>query len=153
MTYKATQEVVRRVMPLLERVAVRTVDRARLLQYLSARAGEAWGVLELVADVEEPRPELGATARVLTFRDRASGAEHPIRYPACLDAAVEPLLLAEYQRLATAEGLSLMAQPLFDHFFAAAYCDRCRWRGPEFEQFHRECRFAGHPINYQGIDE
>ena len=50
MTYKATQDVVRRVMPLLERLATRTIDRARLLQYLSARAGADWGALELVAE-------------------------------------------------------------------------------------------------------
>lgn len=152
MTYRATQEVVRRVMPLLERLAVRTVDRARLLQYLSARAGESWGVLEVVAEADEPEPALGATRRVLTFRDLASGAEHPIRYPACLDAALEPLLLAEYQRLA-ADRLSLMDDGLFNHFFERDYCERCRWRGPEFAQFHRECRFAGHPINFQGIDD
>lgn len=149
MTYKATQDVVRRVMPLLERLAVRTIDRARLLQYLSARAGEAWGVLEVVAETEESAPALGASGRVFVFRDRASGAEHPIRYPACLDAALEPLLLAEYQRLASDRRLSLMAEPLFRHFFAAGFCDRCRWRGPEHEQVHRECRFAGHPINFE----
>ncbi len=152
MTYKATQDVVRRVMPLLERLATRTIDRARLLQYLSARAGQDWGVLELVAEVEA-EPALAATERVLIFRDRLSGAEHPIRYPACLDAALEPLILDEYKRLATDHRLSLMAEPLFRHFFGADYCDRCRWRGPEHEQVHRECRFAGHPINFEPDDE
>jgi len=152
MTYKATRDVVRRVMPLLERLAVRTVDRARLLQYLSARAGEAWGALEVVAEADEARPALGSTGRVLTFRDLASGAEHPIRYPACLDPALEPLLLAEYQRLAAGR-LGLMDEGLFRHFFAADFCDRCRWRGAEHEQIHRECRFAGHPVNFEPADE
>jgi hypothetical protein len=149
MTYKATQDVVRRVMPLLERLATRTVDRARLLQYLSARAGADWGVLEVVAEAEIAEPALGATARVLTFRDRATGAEHPIRYPSCLDEGLEPLVREEYKRLATARPLSLMAEPLFRHFFAASHCDRCRWRGAEHEQVHRECRFAGHPVNFE----
>jgi len=153
MTYKATQEVVRRVMPLLERIANRTIDRARLLQYLSARAGESWGVLEVVADSEEQAPALGGTSRVLTFRDRASGAEHEIRYPATLDTEIEAWLIEEYQRLASDQRLSLMGEPLFRHFFERTVCDRCRWRGPEFEQFHRECRFAGHPVNFQGIDD
>ena len=45
MTLKATQDVVRRVMPLLERLATRSIDKARLLQYLSARAGADWGCL------------------------------------------------------------------------------------------------------------
>jgi len=153
MTYKATQDVVRRVMPLLELVAVRTIDRARLLQYLSARAGEAWGALEVVGDTEEAEPALGASGRVVTFRDRASGAEHEIRYPATLDPAIEPLLVEEYQRLAADRRLSVMSEGLFRHFFEASYCDRCRWRGPGFEQFHRECRFAGHPVNFQEIDD
>ena len=153
MTYKATQDVVRRVMPLLERLATRTIDRARLLQYLSARAGVDWGVLELVAEVEVPEPALGATARVLVFRDRISGEEHPIRYPACLDEALEPLVREEYKRLATDRPLSLMAEPLFRHFFETEYCDRCRWRGPEHEQIHRECRFAGQPINFEPDDQ
>jgi len=149
MTYKATQDVVRRVMPLLERLATRTVDRARLLQYLSARAGADWGVLDIVGEAEIAEPALGATARVLTFRDRATGAEHPIRYPSCLDEALEPLVREEYKRLATDKPLSLMAEPLFRHFFAERYCDRCRWRGPEHEQIHRECRFAGRPLNFE----
>ena len=152
MTYKATQDVVRRVMPLLERLATRTIDRARLLQYLSAKAGADWGVLEVVAEVEEP-PALAATGKVLIFRDRASGAEHPIRYPSCLDEALEPLVREEYKRLATDRHLSLMSEPLFRHFFEAEYCSRCRWRGGEHEQIHRECRFAGHPINFEPADE
>jgi hypothetical protein len=32
MVYKATQDIVRRVMPLLDLMATRTVDKARLLQ-------------------------------------------------------------------------------------------------------------------------
>ena len=153
MTYKATQDVVRRVMPLLERLATRTIDRARLLQYLSARAGADWGVLEVVGESETAEPALGATERVLIFRDRASGAEHAIRYPSSLDEALEPLAREEYKRLATDRPLSLMAEPLFRHFFAAGYCNRCRWRGAEHEQIHRECRFAGHPINFEPADE
>src|SRR5262245_26017961 len=88
MTYKATQRIVRRVMPLLERLATRTIDRARLLQYLSARAGEDWGVLELIDDSTDAAPAMGATTRLLVFRDRLSGSEHQIRYPACLDASL-----------------------------------------------------------------
>ena len=153
MTYKATQEVVRRVMPLLERLATRSIDRARLLQYLSARAGADWGALEVVAEMEVPEPASGATARLLVFRDVLSGSEHPIRYPACLDPAIEPLVREEYKRLAADRRLSLMAEPLFRHFFAADYCDRCRWRGAAHEQIHRECRFAGSPINFEPADE
>ena len=149
MTHKATRDVVLRVMPLLERLAVRSIDRARLLQYLSARAGADWGALEVVADEEAAEPALGATARVLTFRDRESGVEHPIRYPASLDDVLEPLVLEEYKRLATDRPLSLMAEPLFRHFFAAGFCDRCRWRGAEHDQVHRECRFAGRPVNFE----
>lgn len=149
MTYKATQDVVRRVMPLLERLAKRTIDRARLLQYLSAQAGADWGVLEVIEDVETGEPAAGATERVLVFRDRASGAEHPIRYPTCLDATLEPLVREEYKRLATDRPLSLMAEPLFRYFFGASCCAHCRWRAVEHDQIQRECRFAGHPINFE----
>jgi hypothetical protein len=151
MVYKATQDVVHRVRPLLDRLATRTVDKARLLQYLSARAGEAWGVLELVAD--EPNGQaFGTPTRVLTFRDRLSGAEHQVRFPVCLvdlPPDVEELVREEYQRLAMDRPLTTMAPDLFAHFFAASHCQSCRWRGPAFAQFHRECHFAGHPINHE----
>ncbi len=149
MTYKATQDVVKRVMPLLERLAHRSIDRARLLQYLSARAGADWGVLEIVADLATDESAAGATDRLLIFRDCATGAEHPIRYPTCLDAAIEAMVREEYKRLATDRRLSLMAEPLFRHFYAAEFCDRCRWRGAPNDQLHRECRFAGRPINFE----
>lgn len=149
MVYKATEDVVRRVMPLLDRLATRTVEKARLLQYLSARAGAAWGVLELVAD----GPVDGeAGGRLLVFRDRATGAAHPIRYPEALPEAIEPLVVAEYQRLATEHTLSVMAPALFDHFYRASHCDRCRWRGTQHAQIHRECHFAGRPVNFEPAD-
>lgn len=136
-------------MPLLERLARRTIDRARLLQYLSARAGADWGALEIVADLDTDASAAGATDRLLIFRDRATGAEHPIRYPACLDETIEPLVREEYKRLAADRRLSLMAEPLFRHFYAAEFCDQCRWRGAQHDQLHRECRFAGRPINFE----
>lgn len=153
MVFKATQDVVRRVMPLLDQVATRSIDKARLLQYLSARAGADWGVLELVADGEDTAAELGGTARVLVFRDRGTGVEHRIRYPSCLPADLEPLVREEYKRLAMDRPLTVMAEPLFRRFYGASHCAHCRWRGPEHAQIHRECHFAGRPINYEPEDE
>ncbi len=149
MTYKATQDVVRRVMPLLDRLATRSIDKARLLQYLSARAGADWDVLEVIADTEVADEATGATSRLLIFRDRATGAEHPIRYPACLPESLEPLVHAEYKRLATDRPLTLMDPALFGHFYQVEFCDRCRWRGADHHQIQRECHFAGHPINFE----
>jgi hypothetical protein len=147
MAYRSTEEMVRRVRPLLDRLAVESIDRARLLQYLAARAGVAWGALELVTEVEtEPQP--GTTSRVFIFRDRVSRVEHPIPYPACLDAAIEPMVRAEYERLAIDKPLTMMAEPLFQHFFGT-YCASCRWRDEQHAQIHRECRFAGYPINFE----
>ncbi|MGI8475470.1 MAG: hypothetical protein ACR2OO_03755 [Thermomicrobiales bacterium] len=146
MVYKATQDVVRRVMPLLELLAGRTVDKARLLQYLSARSGEDWGALSLVAD-EEDRSDPRGVERVLVFRDAESGSEHRIRHPSFLPAELEPLVLEEYKRLAMGKALTTMDPRLFDHFFAAS-CACCRWRGPEHRQIHLECRYAGRPINF-----
>ena len=83
MVYKATQDIVRRVMPLLDLLATKTVDKARLLQYISARSGVDWGVLELLWEEEAEAIELDGEDRTITFRDRASGAEHRIRYPVC----------------------------------------------------------------------
>jgi hypothetical protein len=149
MVYKATQDVVRRVMPLLDQLAVRTVDKARLLQYLSARAGVDWGALELVGETEDGAAELGGTERLLLFRDRTSGAEHRIRYPVCLPSELEPMVREEYKRLAVDRPLTVMAEPLFRYFFESGYCRRCRWRGPEHAQIHRECHYAGRPINFE----
>ena len=58
MAYRATHEVVQRVRPLLERLATRTIDKARLLQYLSAMAGVDWGVLRLRDRVLTERGEV-----------------------------------------------------------------------------------------------
>ena len=152
MVYKATQDIVRRVMPLLDLLATRTVDKARLLQYLSARSGVDWGVLELMLEEADDAAEIGAADRTLTFRDRSSGAEHRIRYPACLLPHIEPLVLDEYKRLAGGRPLTLMDPALFDHFFAESHCVRCRWRGREHAQIQRECHYAGHPINFEDRD-
>jgi len=152
MTHRATRDVVRRVMPLLERVAPTTVDRARLLQYLSARAGVDWGAMEAVAD-EAAEPAVGAAPRRLVVRDGASGEARAIAYPSCLDPAIEPLVVEEYKRLAVGDRLTLMAEPLFDHFFRESHCARCRWQGAAYAPFHRECRFAGHPVNFEPRDD
>ncbi len=143
MTYKATQDVVRRVMPLLEQLATRTIDKARLLQYLSAMAGVDWGVMAVAADEQTDE------GRVITFRDVVSGAEHELRYPDVLDASLHALVLAEYKRLAVDRPLTKMDRNLFDHFFALSHCARCRYRGPENAQIHSECHFAGYPINFE----
>lgn len=147
MAYRSTEEMVRRVRPLLDQIATDTTDRARLLQYLAACAGVRWGVLTLVRELDdEPAP--GGTGRVLLFRDTVSGIEHPIVYPACLDPALESLVRAEYERLAVDKPLTMMAEPLFAHFFGG-FCASCRWRGVDHTQVQQECRFAGYPINYE----
>jgi hypothetical protein len=143
MAYKATQDVVRRVMPLLEQMATRTIDKARLLQYLSASAGVDWGVMQVVSD------EMTDDGRVLTYRDVASGEEHKLRYPDVLPGDLEPLVVAEYKRLAVDKPLTKMDRRLFDHFFALSHCARCVYRGSQHEQIHSECHFAGYPINFE----
>lgn len=152
MTYRATRDVVRRVMPLIDRLATRSIDKARLLQYLSARAGVDWGVHDLVVDEMRSQGDLEPPARMLTFRDRANGSEHTLRYPDCLvhlPAEIDPLLVAEYQRLAIDRPLTVMARPLFDFFYKEEFCTHCRWRTSEHAQIQRECHFAGHPVNFE----
>lgn len=151
MVYKATEDVVRRVMPLLEQLATRTIDRARLLQYLSARAGIDWGALELVDEREEDDEALGAGRLVLTVRDRASGETHAIRYPACLPAELDDLVQGEYKRLAADKPLTTMAEPLFQALYGDTHCAKCRWQAQEHAQIRRECHFAGHPVNFEPI--
>lgn len=148
MAHEATRAVVGRVMPFLTHLAADSLDQARLLQYLSARAGVAWGVFEPVGERQEPAGP-GTTGRLFRFRDRASGEEREVAYPSCLDPALEALVLEEYQRRALARPLSLMAEPLFLALFGERACRRCRWRGPEHAAIHRECRFAGYPINFE----
>jgi hypothetical protein len=148
MTHRATQDVVQRVRPLLEKLAPTTLERARLLQYLSARAGVAWGALEVVAE----EAQADGTLR-LAVRDRVSGDEHVLTRPACLRSEVDPLAAAEYQRLALNRPLTLMAEALFAHLYGKSHCARCRWRDDRFAAFHRECRFAGHPVNFEPGDE
>jgi hypothetical protein len=144
MVFKATEDVVRRVMPLLDQLASDSVDKARLLQYLSACAGADWGVLAVVDDSRNDDGE-----RVLTFRDRATGAEHQIVYPTCLPREIEYLVREEYKRLAVARPLTVMAEPLFRYLYHASHCDNCRWKAAENAQIHRECHFAGHPVNFE----
>jgi hypothetical protein len=143
MTYKATQDVVRRVMPLLEQMATRTIDKARLLQYLSASAGVDWGVMTVVSD------ETDDDGRTITYRDVSTGEEHSLRYPGVLPADLEELVIAEYKRLAVDKPLTIMDRRLFDRFFSLTHCARCRYRGPEHEQIHHECHFAGYPVNFE----
>ena len=149
MVYQATQDVVRRVLPLLEQLAQRSIDKARLLQYLAARSGIDWGVLEMIGMEEDEVPANAATDRVLVVRDPITGEEHRVRYPSCLPEAIEPMVRAEYQRLARHDALSVMAPDLFAYFYAASHCDGCVWRGGQHAQIHRECHFAGRPINYE----
>jgi hypothetical protein len=146
MVFKATEDVVRRVMPLLDQLATESVDKARLLQYLSARAGADWGVLQVVAECEDEDGE-----QIFTFRDRATGAEHQIHYPKCLPREIEELVREEYKRLVVARPLTVMAEPLFRYLYQASHCDHCRWKSSENAQIHRECHFAGHPVNFEPI--
>jgi len=143
MTYKATQDVVRRVMPLLDQLATRSVDKARLLQYLSATVGVEWGIMRFVSDQET------SEGRVIVYQDVATGDEHTLRYPTVLSAELEPLVLAEYKRLALDRPLTKMDRKLFDHFFALSHCARCAYRGAAHEQIHSECHFAGFPVNFE----
>lgn len=143
MTYKSTRDVVRRVMPLLDQLASRSIDKARLLQYLSAAAGVDWGVLDVVEE------HLEGGERVITYRDRVSGAEHSLVYPSVLPEDLHDLVLAEYKRLAVDRPLTSMDRRLFDRFYGRSHCDRCAYRGPSNAQIHAECFFAGHPINFE----
>ena len=147
MVHRATRDVVQRVRPLLDRLATRTVDKARLLQYLSAMAGVDWGVLRLRERVQDGEVE------TLVLEDVASGEAYSLQYPACLPRDLDPLVRAEYKRLALARPLTTMDRRLFDHFYAADYCARCRWAGPAHEQVHLECRFAGHPVNSEAMSD
>ena len=148
MVHRATEEVVRRVMPLLEQLAERTIDNARLLQYLSAQAGVAWGALEFVSEAWT-EDERGQPVQALRFADVSSGELSTILYPGCLDPAIDGMVQAEYRRLAVAKPLSVMDKALFDVLFRERYCSHCRWEGDGNDQIHRECHFAGHPVNFE----
>jgi hypothetical protein len=143
MPYKATHDMVQRVMPLLEQLAETRIDKARLLQYLAAQSAVDWGVMFVVAD------EQVEGRRLITYRDKFNSSEHQLQYPSVLAADIEPLALAEYKRLAVDKPLTKMDRAFFDHLYGLPYCARCRYRGLEFEQFHAECHFAGHPVNFE----
>ncbi len=138
-----TREVVQRVLPLLERISPRTIDKARLLQYLSARAAADWGMLVPVGEEHEEG------VRLLVFQDRLSREMRRIRYPDCLPAGLEEDVLAEYKRLALASPLSMMPARLFAYFFRADHCDGCRYDAPAYAQVCRECHYAARPINFE----
>jgi hypothetical protein len=143
MTYKATRDMVRRVMPLIDQLAETRIDKARLVQYLAASFGVDLGVMEIVADRETDK------GRTITYRDKYNESEHDLVYPSVLEPHIEPLVLAEYKRLAVEKPLTKMDRGLFDYLFKDEYCDHCKFRGPEYAQFHNECFFAGHPINFE----
>ena len=153
MVYKATKDVVQRVMPLLELLAQRTIDKARLLQYLSARAGIDWGALELVEERIDAGQDEGKGVIALIVRDHPENEPREILRPECLPRSLEALVMDEYKRLATAVPLSMMAEPLFKALFAESHCAQCRWRAPEHAQVHRECRYAGRPINFEPANQ
>lgn len=141
MVYLATQQVVKRVRPLLEQIATRTIDKARLLQYLSAMAGVRWELFELVGR------EGSEAEEVVRVRDRTSGTEFSLAYPQCLPREWEPLVVGEYLRLAVDKPLTHMDAALFAHLFGGSHCAGCRWRGER--QVCHECHFAGNPVNYE----
>jgi hypothetical protein len=143
MTYKATRDMVQRVMPLIEQLAQSRIDKARLVQYLAASFGVDLGVMTIVAERQTER------GRVITYRDKFNGSEHELLYPHVLEPEIEPLVLAEYKRLAVEKPLTKMDRHLFDYLFKASYCDRCRFQGLEHAQIHTECHFAGYPVNFE----
>lgn len=151
MTRRSTQEVVRRVMPVIDQIATRTIDKARLLQYLSARAGIDWGALELLEERDEGEADFGGTSRVLLVRDVTSQEISKIRYPVCLPEELDQLVQNEYKRLASDQSLSVMAPELFLAFFQESHCSRCRWSESwaDNDQIHRECFFAGRPVSFE----
>jgi hypothetical protein len=146
-----TQEVVQRVRPLLELLSSRSVDKARLLQYLSARAGVDWGALTFIGEEGEEG------ARLLVFQDRVNQEYRRVRYPDCLPPDLEAEILADYKRRALGRKLSTMAPRLFAHFFRDEFCGRCRFDHLDrldadaavTDQVCHECRFAGRPINFE----
>ena len=138
-------------MPLLECLAERTIDKARLLQYLSARAGASWGALEVIGQTKA-LDETGQFVEAIDYRDPSTGAVSTILYPRCLDRDLDELVQAEYRRLAVAKPLTVMEPRLFDALFRESHCLHCRWHGPGYEQFHRECHFAGHPVNFEPVN-
>ncbi|MHB8645776.1 MAG: hypothetical protein ACYDAR_08325, partial [Thermomicrobiales bacterium] len=85
MVYLATQEVVQRVRPLLDHLAARTIEKAHLLQYLSAMAGVEWDLFEVVQDAQTD------VGDAITIRDRATNETFALPYPACLPPRLEPL--------------------------------------------------------------
>lgn len=149
MAHRATHDMVSRVRPLLDRLATTTIEKARLLQYLAAMAGVDWEVNDLIDERESPAPVEGATARLLVFRDRDTGAHHELPYPACLTPELDPLVREEYKRLAVDRPLTTMDPALFAHFYGIEFCVHCRWRAVVHAQIQRECHFAGYPINFE----
>lgn len=143
MAYRATHDMVQRVMPLLEQLAKTSIEKARLLQYLSAASGVDWGIMRVVSDAQTEH------GRVIRYCDIQSGDEHELMYPEALTNDLQPLVLAEYKRLATDRPLTKMDRRLFDYFFALTHCSRCRHRGPHNAQIHSECHFAGWPVNFE----
>lgn len=128
MTYQSTRDVVRRVMPLLDKLATESIDKARLLQYLSASAGVDWNLLKIVAD------RVVDGQRTITYRDRISGEEHTLVYPALLSDSMHDLVLAEYKRLAVSKPLTSMDVRLFNQLFGRSHCDLCAYRGEQFPE-------------------
>lgn len=146
MPYKSTRDMVQRVMPLIEQLATTRIDKARLVQYLAASSAVDWGVMSVVSDEETE------DGRMLIYRDEFSGEEHELRYPDVLPHEIEPLVLAEYKRLAVDKPLTRMDLDLFRYLYDSDFCSRCRYRTDEYTQFHNECFFAGYPVNFEAVE-
>ncbi len=136
----ASQTDVERAIPLLKRLATGSDERAAMLRYLDTLAQIAAGTLAVV------RRESVNGSATLIVRELGTGGEWSVRCPIALCPAVETLVGAEYLRLITRDRMRAMDADLFAHFFGAAYCANCRYRGAR--QICTECRYAGEPVNF-----
>ncbi len=115
-----------------------------LFLYLFAMVAAEQGIINVVRVTEE------RGRRVVIMNDPAKKQEFKVSYPAELEPDYARVAVAEMERLLSDESLATsMDSTLFNKLYEDHSCRGCRYRANQFWQICSECRFAGHPVNFE----
>ncbi len=112
--------------------------------YLFAMVAVGQGIIEL-ARVQEEKGR-----RVLVMIDPLKKQEFKVVYPEGLDPEYAQSAVAEMERLLSDDSAGTsMDATLFRQLYEIHPCRHCVYHADRYWQVCAECRFAGHPVNFE----